>query len=346
MEEREKWRSRCFANFKYWKCRCIFAINKDRSDLKEELDSAMRRITNDNPFYTDELYKQYLSAERASVLTSEEQTWLKEHDTIRSGHISGDSGISSLDSESGKLTGVISDYIEYAENCINNQKLNFEPKGFDSLDEELEALKNDEIDMIFEVPQNPYYEEQNELSLSDTVMKIPLVAITSQKDFQENAENSVAIVNDAQVQEWYLNYCYPEWKIIKCDSIEDAEEMVRDGKVDCMLTRSGRAQKYLRDPKFHTVLLENDADISFAVKRDNKILLSILNKTLQPMQSDMLTNALSIYENTMQKVTTADFVNDNKLEVLVFIVLLILFISVVFVLLKKSRQAEEKQKRP
>lgn len=28
-----------------------FAINKDRSDLKEELDSAMRRITNDNPFY-------------------------------------------------------------------------------------------------------------------------------------------------------------------------------------------------------------------------------------------------------------------------------------------------------
>lgn len=319
-----------------------FAINKDRSDLKEELDSAMRRITNDNPFYTDELYKQYLSAERASVLTSEEKIWLKKHDTIRIGYISGDAGISSLDPESGKLTGVISDYIEYAGNCINNQKLNFETKGFDSLDEELEALKNEEIDMIFEVSQNPYYEEQNALSLSDTVMKIPLVAITSQKDFQENAEKSVAIIKGAQVQEWYLNYRYPDWKIVKCDSFEDAEKMVRDGKVDCMLTRSGRAQKYLRDPKFHAVLLENDADISFAVKRENKTLLSILNKTLQPMQSDMLTNALSIYENTMQKVTTADFVNDNKSEVLVFIAILLLFISVVFVLLKKSRMAEEK----
>lgn len=321
-----------------------FALNKKRSDLKEKLDNAMRRITNDNPFYTDELYKEYLSAPSASVLSGEEQTWLKEQGAIRIGYIYGDEGISSLDVESGELTGVISDYIEYAKKCMNNQKLDFETKGFSSLNKEIEALENGEIDMIFKVPQNLCYAEQNDLSLSDTVMKISLIAITSQKDFQESGEKSVAIVDNDQVQEWYLNYYYPNWKIVKCTSFDDAEKMVRQGKIDCMLTRTGNAQKYLKDVKLHAILLENKAEMSFAVNRGNKTLLSILNKTLQPMQSDMLTNELSIYENSMKKVTTADFVNDNKSEVALFITILFLFISIVFILLRKSRVAEEKAK--
>ena len=69
-----------------------------------------------------------------------------------------------------------------------------------------------------------------------------------------------------------------------------------------------------------------------------------LNKTLQPMQSDMLTNALSIYENSNQKITTADFISNNKKEVILFTTILPLFITVVFSLLRRSRIAEEKAK--
>ena len=321
-----------------------FAINKERHDIKEELDNAMRRITNDNPFYADELYKKYLTAPSASALSEEENTWLKEHGAICIGYIEEDAGISSLDAESGELTGVIRDYMKFAQNCINGQKLDFETKAFSTLEEELEALKTGEIDLIYKVPQNLYYAEQNELSLSDTVMKIALTAITTQADFQENEEKSVAIVDEDQAQEWYLNENYPNWEIIKCASFDDAEKLVRDGKADCMLARSGRAQKYLKDTKFQTVRLGNDANISFAVKRGNKTLLSILNKTLQPMQSDMLTNALSIYENSMQKVTASEFISDNKREVVIFFIILMIFIFVVFTLLKKSRTAEERAK--
>ena len=321
-----------------------FAINKDQSDLKEELDNAMRRITNDNPFYTDELYKKYLSAPSASTLSEEEQIWVREHGAIRIGYLYDDAGISSLDSESGELTGVIQDYIKFAQNCINDQTLDFETAGFSTLDEELEALKNGEIDLIYKVPQNLYYAEQNELSLTETVMKISLIAITTQEDFQESEEQSVAVVDGDQIQEWYLNATYPNWEIIKCTSFEDAEKMVRDGKADCVLARSGRAQKYLKSEKFRAVLLGNEAEISFAIKRENSTLLSILNKTLQPMQSDMLTNALSIYENSMQKVTASEFISDNKKEVVIFITILVAFISIVLVLLKRSRTAEERAK--
>ena len=34
-----------------------FAIGQSHSDLKTELDNAMRRITDDDPYYADELHK-------------------------------------------------------------------------------------------------------------------------------------------------------------------------------------------------------------------------------------------------------------------------------------------------
>ena len=60
-----------------------FAINPERPDIKEALDSAMRRIKDDNPFYTDDLYRRYLSAQSSSFLSKEEREWIqcKEADT-------------------------------------------------------------------------------------------------------------------------------------------------------------------------------------------------------------------------------------------------------------------------
>ena len=48
-----------------------YGINKKRPDLKEELDSAMRSMENDKPFYSDELYKQYIATQSTAVLSSQ-----------------------------------------------------------------------------------------------------------------------------------------------------------------------------------------------------------------------------------------------------------------------------------
>ena len=321
-----------------------FAINKERTDLKVEMDCAMRRIAYDNPFYTDDLYKKFLSTQSASVLSEEEQMWLKEHGSIRIGYLTNDSGISATDPESGELVGVINDYINYAKNCISNQTLDFEIMAFDSMEKEIEALRSDEIDMIFKVPQNPYYAEQNELSLSETVMIIPFMGVTSQERFEENEENSVAIVKDDLAQKWYINYNYPNWKIIECDSIKQAEKLVKNGKADCLISRSVQIRKYLKDDKLKGIPLADQAEISFAVNRENKTMLSIVNKTLKTMPDDMLTNALSMYENTVEKVTAADFISDNLSEVVLVLTIVISFLFMILILLRRSKIAEAKAK--
>ena len=79
----------------------------------------------------------------------------------------------------------------------------------------------------------------------------------------------------------------------------------------------------------------------FAVRSGEGTLLSILNKTLKAMPSDMLTSALAIYDSTADKVTFSDFLKDNILAFFVtagFFVFSI--ISIILVLLRKARKAE------
>ena len=72
----------------------------------------------------------------------------------------------------------------------------------------------------------------------------------------------------------------------------------------------------------------------------------ILNKTLQAMQTSMLTGALSMYDNSAKKVTLVDFVKDNLLIVAIAFtsVFLIIFL-IILSLLRKAKIAEEKAKK-
>ena len=319
-----------------------YAINKNRPDLKEELDSAMRSMENDRPFYADELYQRYLSAQSVAVLSAEEKNWLKNHGAIRMGYLNNDPGFSTFDD--GKLTGVINDYIEYATGCLD-QKLKFELTGFDSLDEQIQALKAGKIDMIFNVSQNPYYAEQNGLALSNTVLSVPLAAVTTQDAFDESAENTIVIPEENAKFQWYISYNYPSWDTIEVDSIKDAEKMVQSGKADCLLARSSQSMEYVDNKQLHSVFLTKTDNTVFAVNKGNTVLMSVLNKTLKSMQTSKLTGAVSMYEDSMKKVTLSDFIKDNFFVVGVALVgVFLIILMVILGSLKKSRSAEIKAK--
>ena len=107
--------------------------------------------------------------------------------------------------------GVINDYINFAAYCLGNRKLDFELVEFDSQEEQIQALKDDEIDMIFHFSQVPYAAEQNGFILSNTVWSDNVAAVTSQTYFDENTENRVAVEKGNLLLKWYLSYNYPNW---------------------------------------------------------------------------------------------------------------------------------------
>ena len=323
-----------------------FVIKKDRQDLKEELDNAMRKLQSDKPFYADELYQRYLSATASAALSSEEKEWLEQHGKIRIGWLNDDTGISNVDEKSGERIGVINDYIEAASNCLENQPLEFEPVEFDSQEEQIQALRDNKIDMIFHFSEYPYAAEQNGFILSDTVMNVDMAAVTAQDYFDEIEENTVAIKKESLTLKWYVTYHYPRWKIAEYDSASAATEAVRKGEADCFLVESGQMAKYIEDKKLHVVSLMQPGNTAFAVDRKNTVLLSILNKTLKTMSSSMLTGALAMYENLSEKVTLQEFIKDNLLVVALVLVVVFLFIlTIILGSLRRSRDAEAKARK-
>ena len=321
-----------------------YGINKNRPDLKAELDSAMRLMESDKPFYADELYKQYIATQSVATLSSEEKDWLEQHGAIRIGYLNNDPGFSATDPKTGELAGVLNDYMGYARDCLG-QTLDFEIIGLDSQEEQIQALKEGKIDMIFHVNQNPYYAEQNEISLSNTVLTVPLAVVTSMDGFDETAVNTVAIPKENAKFKWYVSYNYPNWEIIECDSLKDAEKAVKNEQADCLVVRSGQATQFLNNTQLHCTFLTKTSNSSFGVLKGNTVLLSILNKTLKSIQTSKLTGAISMYEDSMNKVTVSDFIKDNLLMVAsAFILVVLLIFAVIFRLLQKARAAEKKAK--
>lgn len=318
-----------------------YAINKNRPDLKEELDDAMRALDEAVPFYTADLYKRYFSMDYTPILTGEEKAWLEEHGAIKMGFLTSDSGVSTFDPATGEFTGVITDYIQFAADCLGNQELEFQLVGYDSKEAELDALKSGEIDMIFHFDQSPNLAEEYHFACTNTTWTSNLMAVTNKQHFNENNVNRIAVPQNKLSLKKYLAFYYPQWEIVDCDTQEDAAKLVKDGQADCFVTWISSENKYSKKYSFYSVPLVNPVRSCFAVNSGNRSLLSILNKTIKAMPVNMLAGALAMYKSSSRKVTLSDFIKDNFfMALLVSSTAVAAILLTILKLLRKARKAE------
>ena len=318
-----------------------FAINKERSDIKTELDWAMRQLDQDSPFFKADLYKKYFTLDYCQSLTGGEKSWVEEHGSIRIGFLSNDTAVFSMDEENGKLTGMLAEYFSYAKDCLGNQTLEFNIQEYEDYDEMIQALQNREIDMIFYAGRNPYFAEENGYALTNTAWTYSLMAVTDEEKFDENKVYTVAVPREKYALKQHIAFSYPKWKLVDCDSFDDAADMVIHEKADGFLMGASQALIYDNSQNFKSIPLTKTMEACFAVRSGEGTLLSILNKTLKAMPSDMLTSALAIYDSTPDKVTFYAFVKDNMIAFFAtagFFALSI--IGIILVLLRKARKAE------
>lgn len=312
-----------------------FAINKNRPDLKAELDEAMSRIQQDRPFYPEELYKRYMTVAAVPVLSTDEQAWLAQHGAIRIGFVNGERGFFSYEEE-GDSTGVIADYVRYASGCFEKQRLDFSVQGFATQEEMMQALKDGKIDMIFHFYNNPYFAEEHGFMLSNKVMSISMPVITSRKNFNEANANVVALCRDNNFAKAYVSYHYPHWKIKEYATREEVEQAVRKGEADCFFIKYIDLNAFVDDKQLYALFLAQPGHIAFAVNGGNTTLLSVLNKTLRAIPANAMTGNLSLYDKPVHKVTLKDFIKQNMLTLIAFLVLII---GLMLTLLHKERKA-------
>lgn len=240
-----------------------------------------------------------------------------------------------------EIHGTLSEYISYAKDCLGNHTLKFDIEAFDDYDKMIEALQNNEIDVIYYASRNSNVAEKKGYALSNTAWTYNLIAVTNKEDFNENDAYVVAVPKNKVALKQHIAYNYPHWKLVDCDSIEDGTNMVDDDKVDCFIMGSSQVLSFDGKKNFKIIPLTKTMEACFAVKDGQATLLYILNKTIKAMPSDMLTSAIAMYDSTAYKTTFYSFLKDHLVVVLV---LGFSIIIVILLLLQKARRAEASAK--
>ena len=315
-----------------------FAMNKERSDIKKELDYAMGQLDKDSPFFKADLYKKYFTLDYTQFLTSVEKSYIEDHGSIRIGFLDNNPVVFSMDQRSGQLSGTLTEYISYARDCLGNHTLDFDIVAFDDYDKMIKALQNHKIDVIYYASRNPDFAEQNNYALTNTAWTYSLMAVTDKENFNEDEVYTVVVPKNKVALKQHIAYSYPQWNLVDCETMDEASEMVVDGKADCFIIGTSQALLFDNYKNLKSIPLTKTMEGCFAVKDGDATLLSILNKTIKAMPSDMLTSAIAMYESTADKVTFYEFLKDNLNVVLA---LGISIIMIILVLLQRARIASE-----
>ena len=312
-----------------------FAVNKNRHDILSELNVAMERISNENPYYILQLYSKYQqSSKMRSYFSSEELKWLKNRNsTIRVGYQDNYLAFCAKDKETGELIGALKDYLDAAADCMENASVQFVPVCFSTSQEALSALKDGKIDCMFPANFTDFYGELEGYYVTDPLMTTEMSAIVQEadKDSLFNREKLTVAVNSGNTNyDMFLVNHFPDWRPVYFKDSQECLKAISEGRAECMIISNYRYNNLAETCKRHkltSVPLGIEMDYCYAVNRGDTVLYGMLNKMNSSVSPLVATSALSSYYRADEfRGSFWYFLIENILLFVAFLVILLLFI--------------------
>ncbi|WP_029233487.1 EAL domain-containing protein [Butyrivibrio sp. VCB2006] len=326
-----------------------FGVNKERSDLLKEINHAMTKIQNEDPFYNQRVYQKYIwSVNSTSYLTEEELNWLEKHGTIRVGYR--DNYMPFCESGDDGLTGALGDFLDRASVSMRNTEINFEAIPYKTTEESLEALDRGEIDVVFPVSMGPYDSEKADLFTTDSIMDTEIYAVvkTRGKDIFEKKVNTVALLAGNINFDNFVKDYFPDWMIVWYPTLDEVYAAVARGNADCAMVNGNRINKtdaLRRQYNLSLLSTGEEMGFSFGVKRKNGTLLAIMNNAVNRIPEASIDAMLSKYANQAEKVSFADYLNDNLPSVIAMVaVVASLILFLLLLKMRSDKAASDRQK--
>ena len=329
-----------------------YAVNKSRPDLLAELNMALAAIHEEDPYFNERLSEERVAGTRTTAsLTPDEIDWLESHPVVRVGFTENLLPFCAADAKTGSLTGALKDFLAHAGNVIGNTKISFDTKPYPSTAAALEALKAGEIDCVFPVCLSDYDAEQQDVRLTNPAMKTGMNEVMHAMDSETLSRDStvsIAITTGNVNVETFIKEQYPSCRILSFPDENACYAAVADRTAGCTLISNYRvpaAEEAFRRYNLYSVPTGEHIPLSFAVRRADRELYFILNKSILTTQSGEMDSALASYMRSTGKVTFEQFMKDHWL--LVLIVVAVLLLLVIFILLQRlsaQRKAHEQKR--
>ena len=318
-----------------------YAVNINRPDLIEELNAAMAQIHDEDPYFSERLSRsRYFDSRSNATLTPQQEEWLSEHSEIRIGYREDYLPFCDTDEETGEVTGALSDFLAHARNDISSN-LNFTLVPYQSVELALDALSAGEVDCVFPVYLSTYDAEQRGFRLTDPAMETQMNAILRQsgnQDLSSDTDMRFAVDSHQVNVITFIMEHYPQAQIIPFNGLPACYDAVSNGDADCVCVSNYRIpseEDTLRARGLFTVPTGEILSLSFAVRKNDRELYSIMNRIALSVETDDLDAALASYMFSGQKMSVTRFLKDNWIYVLA--ILMVFFIIISFQVVKKMK---------
>ena len=317
-----------------------FGINKQRPDLKVELDRAMQQIFSYNPYYNANLHMRYFRQSNiVKYLPYREIEWLKQHGTLVIGYRDNYLPFCAQDKTTGVTNGLLGDFIVKANEMLKEYGIQFEARPYSTINEAIEAVQEGEVDVAFPSGMSIHDNETHKLLSSDPIVMSAEMAIIRQKDNFNSREKLRAAINaDNPNYLSLLKEIYPNWEIVTFSNTEACLKGIAKGQADLLLMSNYRLNvlsKEIKENNLKAVATGSTIPLAFAVKEGNTTLYSIISRMSHLMSESEIHASLSRRSHVYQATTLRDILRANS--GLVFLSL-IAIIGLYIYLLQKSRR--------
>ena len=283
--------------------------------VSELLQLEKKWILNDNEQY-------YKSFKLQIDLTKEELEFIKNHKIKVS--ISNSWEPFAFKSTTNEAVGISSEYWDIIQNKLN---LNTENKFFETFNEQLNSIKNNESDVIYSAGETPQRKEY--AIFSKEYVKFP-ISIVTKKD--ENFIESISLIKDKKIaignnftaHNILKNY-FPEIDFLLVNSIKEGLDAVSNNKAYAFVDIQPVLFYNIAKLGFTDLKVTGNTGLSFSLKfminDDYPILQSILNKAITSISVNELETIINKWNN-VQFQTNVDY--DLLWKVLTVILVIVL----------------------
>ncbi len=298
-------------------------------DVMRELNQATADLKMNRPELETELMNKFFYSrfDKTSLLTTEENAYIAETKQVVVGFLDGFYPFSY--EEDGEFKGLTRELLE---NGICNTGLKLEYCKMENRKEAREALQNGEIDILAYCADTEKVLNESYLTKACDYANAPLVLVTA-KDRNIDEIKMLATVSFLTDKAGTAVQT-DETKVLTYNTQQECIDALKENAVDAVLCDGYLAEYLLRTEfRYENLQIKNvfssEYEISMAIREKDKLLLSILKKTIPTIDSKRI-NMYMLKENTYPLVSVINFVQKYSLWIiglLIICIILIIFVA-------------------
>lgn len=253
--------------------------------------------------------------------SKEEKEWIKNNSTITYSEVNW-KPLSII--ENNQMNGIMGDYLKLVAKRTG-LKFDFVPST--SWPHVLKQFEEGKIDLVPGIGQSP---QETKLGLvSREYATYPMVIVTSNKykyiESLKELENKVIAIPKYYTSYNFVVQNYPQIKLITTSNIQEALLLVANGKADAFVGHIATSLHYMAENYLENLKITGTTSFKFEhhylIQNENKILLSIINKTFDSISYQ---ERKVIYDKWIQTTIV-----EEKIDYKIILIIVVVFLAII-----------------